>query len=504
MKGWEWRKLRDLTSKVGSGATPRGGSESYKTSGIPLIRSMNVRFEGFNPTGLAFLDEMQAAGLDAVEVADGDVLLNITGASIGRVTQAPDALRGARVNQHVCIIRPTAAIEGAFLAKFLASPDQQRRIMDEESGATRQALTKAKILDFNIPVPPLNEQRRIVAKIEELTDRSRRAREALDAIPALLDRFRQSVLAAAFRGDLTAEWRAKNSDVEPASVLLERIRQERQRKWVEDLRARGKDPAKAKYEVPLAPETEALPLLPARWCWATIDELAVLTQYGSSAKTNDDPSGVPVLRMGNIADGTLILDGLKYLPTDHEEFPELFLEAGDILFNRTNSPELVGKTAVFEGAEGPVSFASYLIRVRVQGCLPQLVSMYINSPFGRAWVASNVNQQVGQANLNGSKLRALAVPVPPLEEQRRIVDLVESALMSRNQVRGIAGSTLEALGTLTQSILAKAFRGELVPQDPNDEPASVLLERIQGERAETVVPKAKRGRKPKAAPEPIA
>ncbi len=134
--------LGDVTTKVVSGATPRGGEAAYKSSGIPLVRSMNVHFDGFRRDGLAFLDEEQARALKNVEVRAGDVLLNITGASIGRVTVAPPAMDGARVNQHVCIIRPDQRLDSSFLRWYLASPLQQRLINGIESGATRQALTR--------------------------------------------------------------------------------------------------------------------------------------------------------------------------------------------------------------------------------------------------------------------------------------------------------------------------------------------------------------------------
>lgn len=195
----EWASVRlgEITSKVGSGSTPRGGSESYEAKGVPLIRSMNVRFEGFTAEGLAFLNEEQAEALDAATVKSGDVLLNITGASIGRVTQTPHSMNGARVNQHVCIIRPKPELDAAFLARFLASPAVQRMIWTEQYGVTRQALTKGQILDFDIPLPPLGEQRRIVAKLTELLGKVDASQQRLAKIPVLLKRFRQSVLAAA-------------------------------------------------------------------------------------------------------------------------------------------------------------------------------------------------------------------------------------------------------------------------------------------------------------------
>ncbi|MCZ0936801.1 MAG: restriction endonuclease subunit S, partial [Gemmatimonadetes bacterium] len=191
-----------------------------------------------------------------------------------------------------------------------------------------------------------------------------------------------------------------------------------------------------------------------------------------------------VLRMGNIQDGMLNLDNLKYLPPDHPEFPRLLLTAGDLLFNRTNSAELVGKTAVYRGRPNPCSFASYLIRVRLlRPHLSQVVANALNGPHGRAWVASVVSQQVGQANVNGTKLRAFPFPLPPETEQEEIVrqsaDAADSVTRSTEAINALL---LHRAAALRQSILKRAFTGRLVSQDLADEPASVLLERIRAER----------------------
>jgi type I restriction enzyme S subunit len=162
------RTLKELTTKIGSGSTPAGGKDAYKVSGIPLIRSMNVHFGGFKFDGLAFIDEAQAQKLKNVIVFPGDVLLNITGASIGRVTVAPEDMEGARVNQHVCIIRPTEELDSRYLEAFLASPLIQNWVFDNQVGATREALTKAMIEQISVSLPPLPEQHRIVDRIDQL------------------------------------------------------------------------------------------------------------------------------------------------------------------------------------------------------------------------------------------------------------------------------------------------------------------------------------------------
>lgn len=188
----------------------------------------------------------------------------------------------------------------------------------------------------------------------------------------------------------------------------------------------------------------------------------------SSAKTSEAlTKGVPVLRMGNIFEGQLDYTNLKYLPACHDEFPELLLRDGDILFNRTNSAELVGKTAVYSDVGHPISFASYLIRLRVVGYLPELLSAYINSAFGRAWVRSVVKQQVGQANVNGTKLRELGVPMMPMDEQKELWSRINRAFTIIERLSKEATRATELLDRLDQATLGKAFRGDLMTEAEN-------------------------------------
>lgn len=454
---WKSSPLRSLTSKIGSGATPRGGERAYRSSGTPLIRSMNVHFDGFRADGLAYLDDDQAAALKGVTVQAGDVLLNITGASIGRVTQAPQEMDGARVNQHVCIIRPVKGLEPSFVARYLASPSMQAFIAGENYGVTRQALTKEMIENINVPTPPLSEQRRIVSSLENLLAHSKSARKELARIPYLAARYKQAILTAAFRGDLTTAWRTnfQPTNTQKSADELATLR-------TAHFQSVGlrENPAVVRAWTPSID-------LPFSWEWVSVDQLATRIQYGSSAKTSDVP-GVPVLRMGNIVDGKLDYRSLKYLPETHDEFPELLLGDGEILFNRTNSAELVGKTAVYKDTGLPTSFASYLIRVRVVGYLPDLLSAYINSEYGRAWVASVVSQQVGQANVNGTKLRELGVPLMPMDEQKEIWSKIKNYFTHVDQAAAEAARATELLDRLDRATLAKAFRGKLVAVEQLD------------------------------------
>ena len=367
-----------------------------------------------------------------------------------------------------------------------------------------------------ILLPPSAEQTRIVAKLEELLSDLDAGVAELKAAQKKLGQYRQSLLKAAVEGALTAEWRtarkvgAGETDQETGAQLLERILTERRALWEAKQLAKfaeqGKAPPKdwrKKYPEPVQvqPDTSNLSELPKGWVWASVDQLTDEQKYGSSSKTNEDSTGVPILRMGNIQNGDLDFSNLKYLPADHDEFPGLYLQDGDLLFNRTNSPELVGKTAVYRSQVSPCSFASYLISVRFSRCyIPELASTFINSAYGKHWIKSVVVQQVGQANVNGSKLAALAIPLPPLEEQKEIVSSLQAQTNEIVEQLKNVYTSLKQSAAQRKNILKAAFSGQLVPQDPNDEPASRLLERIRAERAERgKLPKPARERRAKAA-----
>lgn len=386
------------------------------------------------------------------------------------------------VNNHAHILRGTGSIANRFLSHQLNTLDYRPHV----SGTTRLKLTQASLKELPIKLPPLAEQRRIVEKIEVLFAELNKGEESLREVQKLLVRYRQSVLKAAVTGQLTADWRAENAHrFEHGRDLLNRILQVRRDTWSR----------RGKYKEPEAP-TELHPIdLPEGWTWATIDQVSSMVDYGTSAKCTADREGVPVLRMGNIVDGALDLSDLKFLPSGHPHFPALLLEPGDLLFNRTNSAELVGKSAVFSGELPYCSFASYLIRARTIEVEPSFVSTFINSVFGRDWIRRVVSQQVGQANVNGSKLKALAIPLPPRDEQAVLVERMGEHLSKLEDLENYCREELARSTALRQSILKDAFAGRLVPQNPADEPAAELLARIRAERAtEAPTPRRKAAR----------
>jgi type I restriction enzyme S subunit len=198
-KGWSEVSIGDHASKIGSGATPRGGEESYKAAGITLIRSMNVRDGAFLKDGLAFIDDEQAAQLEGVVVEADDVLLNITGASVARVCRAPADVLPARVNQHVAIIRPTATFNSHFLEQCLLAPSVKERLLKiARAGATREAITKSAIEQFKVIRPPRELQNLFSARVDASEGVHRRMRTAISEIGSLFT----SLQHRAFRGEM--------------------------------------------------------------------------------------------------------------------------------------------------------------------------------------------------------------------------------------------------------------------------------------------------------------
>jgi type I restriction enzyme S subunit len=365
-------------------------------------------------------------------------------------------------------IIPPQGMHIRFLYYYLSN--QNLKSLDKSTAIP--GLNRNDAYSLPIPLPPLLEQHRIVAKIEELFSDLDSGVEALKKAKAQLKLYRQTVLKAAFEGRLTAAWRETHEEeLEPATEFLQRIKAEKKRAG---LVTREYPPVDASN----------LSLLPKEWIWVRLGEIIEGQQYGTSEKAGIDSSGVPVIRMGNIQDGKIVFDNLKYFPSAWPDQKKFILSNGDVLFNRTNSAELVGKTAAYKEQYPKAVFASYLIRVVLNQnhYLPNILSLFINSAYGRNYIKSVVTQQVGQANVNGTKLSMMPIPLFSLSEQRVLLEEIERCFSLADAVDDVLGDGLRQSDHLRQSILKKAFAGDLVPQDPEDEPAAELLERIKTEK----------------------
>jgi len=202
MESVERKPLAVLTSKIGSGSTPRGGRAFYPSSGVPFIRSMNVRMRQFQWDGIVFIDKATHEAMKGTQVRPNDVLLNITGASIGRVACAPTELAEANVNQHVTIIRPLEALNPRYLMYWISQPAVQEFINEEQKGATRQGFTKEQIEALQIPLLPLAEQENIVSFFDTLQAKVNMLKELQTQTIVELEALRPSIFDKAFRGEL--------------------------------------------------------------------------------------------------------------------------------------------------------------------------------------------------------------------------------------------------------------------------------------------------------------
>lgn len=439
-----------------------------RNDGLPLVR---IRDVGVNSPS-TFYDGPFS---DRYLVHRGDALVGMDGDFRVSEWHGPVSL----LNQRVCRldIRDPDFYDKRFLVLILQG--YLDAIWSATSSITVKHLSSLSVQEIPLPLPPLAEQRRIVVALDGHLSHLEAAEESLRLSLRRAENLGSSVVDMAVAGNLTEE---KLFDGNAADLLRE-ITEE----WRSSCRG-GKPPR--------LPVCEQTLIVPGRWVIASVDQLARRVQYGTSAKTSVEKktTSLPVVRMGNIQNGHLTLDNLKYLPADHPDLHDRVLEHGDLLFNRTNSAELVGKSAVYQHGLARATFASYLIRCQFrQGIVPEWVNIVINSKIGRRVVQSVASQQVGQANVSGTKLRQMPIPLPPTAEQLRIVKRVSETSSFVERVKAQVAAVLRQSQRLRRALLADAFSGHLVPQDPNDESASVLLERISAERA--VRPKAKRGRR---------
>ncbi|EHR48719.1 restriction endonuclease S subunit [Saccharomonospora marina XMU15] len=475
--GWEWASFAE-TCKIVSGATPKTGVAEYWGGPIAWLTPDDL---AKNPATVTFrgrrsLTEEGYNSCSTTLVPPGSVLYS-SRAPIGYVTIAGGEIC---TNQGFKSLVPPPEIDPKYLYWYLIY--QTPAIRDRASGTTFKEISAKEFARTKIPLPPLAEQRRIVAALEGHLSRLDIGEQALSKVQVMKGRLGRSIAVSAIRGDL-AEPSATDT---PLRNYLDSIAEVRQR------RATGRR-RKSVTAIKVAHIS-----IPDRWEFLPLDSLSLQIQYGTSAKaTSDiDESSIPVIRMGNIQDGVVTRGPLKYLPVDHPDVSKLLLRDGDILFNRTNSFELVGKSAVYRESYGRAVFASYLIRCQLVPMVnPDWVALVINSPFGRAYIESVASQQVGQANVNGTKLAAMPIPLPPPEEQDRIMGAVNRLAESAEVGLASIDTVRISAGNLRRSLLADAFAGRLVAQDLSDEPASALLERVRNEQSAASKPKRARRNK---------
>lgn len=385
-------------------------------------------------------------------------------------------------------------LDNGYLLHFLSQQSTSEFATQNANGINLPRISPKTLGEINFPTPPLVEQRRIVAKIESLQERSSRARRALSEVGPLLEQFRQSVLRAAFSGRLTADWRAANPNVEPAKELLSRIRTERRNRWEQSelakYEAKSKQPPKNwqdKYKEPEAinpSEVANLRALPDGWCWASADELTAIERpiiYGIIKPGPDTPGGVPYVRITEMKGRRVHVNDLRRCnPKREEKFKRARLNSGDILISKDGAT--YGMVAIVPDEAEGANITQHVLRYSVFSEVNnEYIAYVIESPTCQRWIDGQI-KGMAMPGINVGDFRRMPIPVPPHDEQPEIRDRIEEFLGSTNTVETALNESESALTQMDQSILAKAFRGELVPQDPRDEPASELLARIREQR----------------------
>jgi type I restriction enzyme, S subunit len=358
-----------------------------------------------------------------------DIMIGRYGASVGKI------LTGKAGAYNVALVKllfDRAGIEPKFLFHWLHLDVFQGKLASVSRSA-QDGFNKEDLADIPFPLPPLAEQRRIVAKLDTLTARLRRARTELDRVAAMAKAMRRAAMATAFDG------------IASTSALGE---------FTKDVR------------------------------------------YGTAQKCDYRDEGIAVLRIPNVQSTGIVLHDIKRASFSAKEVETLALQLGDVLVIRSNgSLDLVGRCAVVGTDSVGLLYAGYLIRLRLDQARmhAEFLRYALLSPKSRQAIENAARSTSGVNNINAQQLRALTVPAPVLDEQIRLTELLKTAFARADRLEAEAARARALLDRLEAAILARAFRGELVPQDPTDEPATALLNRIREARA--AAPKPKRGRR---------
>ena len=422
-----------------------------------------------------FVNNEKFKSLNCTELHEGDVLIARMPDPLGRACLMPLIGQRCLTVVDVAVFRSGSIdVSHNLLMHFINSPQVRKIIEVESSGTTRKRIARGKLAELKLPIPPAAEQNRIAQKLDELLAQVDTLKARIDAIPALLKRFRQSALAAAVSGRLTEEWRAQHVG------------------WVDE----GSPTAASNHEIErwasqAQPNLRAVPINQV-----SADEKYSLAigPFGSNLKVSDyRTEGRPLVFVREIRAERFGDEKTKFITP--EKFAELKahqIAAGDILITKMGDPP--GDVAIYPDNAPDAVITADCIKLRVNESiiLRKYAYLQMKSDSFRQKILG-ISAGVAQQKVSLGNFREIPLLVPSLKEQTEIVRRVEQLFAFADQLEAKVASAKSRIDHLTQSILAKAFRGELVPQDPNDEPANVLLESIQAQRAAT--PKTKQGRK---------
>lgn len=488
---WTTASVQAVFDLVGGG-TPSTIVPQYWDGKVPWITSADID-ENHHITPRECISEEGIENSATNRVPPGSIIV-VTRVGLGKVGLAPTELCFSQDSQ--ALLFNKALLDPQYVLLFMGQAVAVFKHISR--GTTISGVTKKQLAALQFLLPPLTEQNRIVAEIEKQFTRLDAAVAALKRVQANLRRYRAAVLKAACEGRLVpteAELaRKEGRSYETGEQLLARILKDRRAKWEADqlakMHAAGKpaenDDWKKKYKEPEPPDDKDLPTLPKGWTWGSLGQIAEI-QGGIQKQPSRTPreNAYPFLRVANVYRGRLDLSEIHRIEVFGDELSKLRLCVGDLLIVEGNgSPTEIGRMAIWKGEIENCVHQNHIIRARLHsGVLPAYCAAYWNSSLGSSEVARVAGSTSGLYTLSVGKVSKIAIPIPPTGEQERIVNEMERVLTTLAEVEPSAITNQHRADRLRQSILKRAFEGKLVPQDPNDEPALALLERIRAERA---------------------
>jgi|GEM_PF-1035366 len=494
-KHWERVPLELIAEVINGFPFPSGGFNNEKI-GDAVIRIRDV-------TSGEISTYFKGDATDAPRVGHGDLVIGMDGDFNSRLWLAESAL----MNQRVCKVVPDERFYSKRLLAY-AIPGYLKLVNDHTSAVTVKHLSSRTVQDVPLPLPPRAEQDRLASKLDELFSRIDEGERALEQVSKLVERYRQSVLKAAVTGELTRDWRAarkaRGEPVESGEALLTRILTARRQVWeqaeLEKMKAKGIQPAndnwKKKYKEPAPPDTTELPELPEGWVWVSIAQIGESVTGSTPSKSNPSYFGgsVPFFKPTDLDSGYNVRDFRESLTEDGVAVARLLPEKAVLV---TCIGATIGKTGL---ARVSCVTNQQINALVVDKCsmIPEYAYWYLSSPFGQAAIIGSASATTLPI-LNKSRFESLVVPVPPLNEQVIIIDEIEKSISRGERLVKEMSTSRHYAGAFRQAIFKSAFSGQLVPQDPTDEPAATLLERIAAERATASADAPKRGHRKKSA-----
>jgi type I restriction enzyme S subunit len=439
-----------------------------------VIRLGNIGSREFLENDAAYISQSHFKALAKHHVKPGDIIVAALGDPVGRACLVPSDLGPALVKADCFRVRTSSQVSAGFLMLWLNSDGARVAFSQSAHGMGRIRINLSDLRTTVVPVPPLAEQQRIVAKIDSLTAKAKRARGQLDHVPRLVGKYKQAILAAAFRGDLTRKWRATQTVVESARDLIGRTEQPSQsrggREATTDIR-----PGIAGLSVN-NPGTQP----PAGWAWVLLRRIARQETGHTPSRSHREywDGGIPWIGIRDASKhhGQVIHRTLQTVSDEGlANSSARLLPAGTVCLSRTASIGYV--TIMGRPMATSQDFATWT-------CTSALVPQYLMfALMAEGEDIRNFGEGSTHTTIYFPEIRALHICLAPLAEQHEIVTRIQNAFTWINRLASEATNACKLIDRLDQAVLSKAFEGTLVPQDPNDEPASVLLNRIRAERS---------------------